>query len=120
MPPLTDPVRCRCYRAALANWRFEGYVNFGKDAARWLRDELPEYTALAIKQLLYEHVWAEPDCRRVDEQRETRPEWKEHEFHHDLRVRIEGRLIYFETRLVCRNPNDPDDPLIQVVNAHDA
>ena len=120
MPPLTDPIRCRCYRAALANWRYEGYVNFGKDASRWLRDELPDYTARRLKQLLYEHVWAEPDCRRVDEQPETRPEWQAHEFHHDLRVRIDGRLIYFETRLVCRDPNDPDDPLIQVVNAHDA
>ena len=45
MPPLTDSVRCRCYRAALANWRYDGYVNFGKDASRWLRDELPDYTA---------------------------------------------------------------------------
>ena len=99
MPPLTDPIRCRCYRAALANWRYEGYVNFGKDASRWLRDELPDYTARRLKQLLYEHVWAEPDCRRVDEQPETRPEWQAHEFHHDLRVRIDGRLIYFENAL---------------------
>ena len=120
MPPLTDPVRCRCYRAALANWRFDGYVNFGKDAHRWLRNELPEYKAERLKELLYEYVYAEADCRRVDEQPETRPEWKEHEFHHDLRVRIDGRLIYFETRLIYRDPDDPDDPLIQVVNAHDA
>jgi hypothetical protein len=120
MPPLTDPVRCRCYRAALANWRYEGYVNFGKDASRWLRAELPDYSAPRLKELLYEYVWAEKDCRRVDEQRETRPKWQEHEFHYDLRVRIDSRLVYFETRLICRDLNDPDDPLIQVVNAHDA
>ena len=119
MPPLIDPVRCHCYRAALANWRFEGYVNFGRDASRWLGVELRDYTHRQLAQLLYEHVWAEPDCRRVDEQPETRPEWKEHEFHYDLRVRVGGRMVYFETRLICRNPNDPDDPLIQVVNAHD-
>ena len=52
MPPLTDPVRCRCYRAALANWRYAGYVNFGKDASRWLGVELREYTHGQLAQLL--------------------------------------------------------------------
>jgi hypothetical protein len=35
-------------------------------------------------------------------------------------VSIKGRRVYFETRLVYRNPDDPDDPFIEVVNVHDA
>ena len=42
------------------------------------------------------------------------------EFHYDLRVLIGGRLIYFETVLLCIDPNNPDDPRIEVVNIHDA
>jgi len=31
-----------------------------------------------------------------------------------------GRLIYFEMRLIYRDPDDPYDPVIQVVNVYDA
>ena len=56
----------------------------------------------------------------MDEQVETREPWREHAFHHDIRQRMAGRLIYFETRLIYRDPDDPDDPQIWVVNVHDA
>ena len=70
--------------------------------------------------MLYEYVEANGSTC-VDEQVETREGWRDHHsFHHDIRMRVEGRLIYFEMRLVYQNPGDPDDPLIRVVNAHDA
>ena len=34
MPPLTDPERSRCFLNALANWRYDGYIVFAKDAVR--------------------------------------------------------------------------------------
>jgi hypothetical protein len=34
-------------------------------------------------------------------------------------VQISGRLIYFETVLLCEDASDPDDPQIEVVNVHD-
>ena len=55
----------------------------------------------------------------IHEVKETRPEWKEYEFHYDLRVPIDDRLVYFETRLDYKDANDPLDPAIYVVNAHD-
>jgi hypothetical protein len=120
MPPLTDPERSRCYLDALANWRYDGYIVFTKDADRWLRVELPGLPLREIGRLLCEHVQAN-GCTCVDEQVETREGWRDlHRFHHDIRMRVAGRMIYFETRLIYRDPDDPDDPWIQVVNAHDA
>ena len=117
MPPLTDPERLRCYRNALSNWNYDGYVDFKERARTWLQSAFPNLTWRQIAQLLHKHV---KDGGEIDEQTETREEWKDrHEFHHDLRVRIKGRLVYFETRLVYRDADDPDDPLIEVVNAHD-
>jgi hypothetical protein len=120
MPPLTDPERSRCYLAALTNWRYDGFITVEKDAAHWLRVELPDLSVRELGRLLCEHVQAN-GCSCVDEQVETREQWRDlHAFHHDIRMRIAGRLIYFETRLIYRKPDDPDDPLIRVVNAHDA
>jgi hypothetical protein len=120
MPPLTDPERSRCYLNALANWRYDGFIVFTKDAVRWLRAELPDYPPKELGRLLYEYVEAN-GCSCMDEQVETREGWRDlHPFHHDIRMPVAGRLIYFETRLIYRDPDDPDDPLIQVVNAHDA
>lgn len=120
MPPLTDPERSQCYLNALRNWRYDGFIDFKKDAHRWVRAELPDYPVRELGRLLYEHVKAN-GCTCVDEQVETREGWRDlHEFHYDIRMPVAGRMIYFETRLIYRNPTDPDDPLIQVVNAHDA
>ncbi len=118
MPPLSDPERLRCYRNALSNWSCTGYIQFNERAWSWLRRVLPGFTQRELARLLHQHV---KDGEEIDEQVETRPEWRDrHEFHHDLRVRIRDRLVYFETRLIYRNPDDPDDPFIEVVNAHDA
>jgi hypothetical protein len=120
MPPLTDPERSRCYLNALENWRYDGFIVFMKDAVRWLRAELPNYALRELGRLLYEHVAAK-GCTCVDEQVEPREGWRNlHAFHHDIRLRVAGRLVYFETRLIYRDADDPDDPVIQVVNAHDA
>jgi hypothetical protein len=94
-----------------------GFVDFGERARGWLRHAFPVYGEPELARMLFEHVKAGGE---IDEQVETREEWSQHEFHHDLRVRIRGRLIYFETRLIYRDPNDPDDPRIEVANAHDA
>jgi hypothetical protein len=118
MPPLSDPERLNWYQNALENWKYEGYVLFENDALDWLRAELPAYASRQIAELLYRHV-AEHGWGCVDEQPETREQWRGiHEFHHDLCVRIEGRLVYFETRLIILRKSN--DSIIAVVNAHDA
>ena len=57
----------------------------------------------------------------IDEQPETRPNWREEfPFHHDLRLIIQNRRVYIETRLHYVVPFVPDDSWIDVVNIHDA
>jgi hypothetical protein len=119
MPPLTDPERSKCYLNALRNWNITGYVNFAERAWEWLRGEFPSYTQREVARLLYAHVGTDPS--KVDEQPEQREGWRDrYEFHHDIRMPIQGRRIYFETRLEYNDPDDPDDPQINVVNVHDA
>ncbi len=65
---------------------------------------------------MYEYVAAGGE---IDEVRETRADWKEHEFHHDLRFTIQDIPVYIETRLIYRLPVVPDESLIEVVNIHE-
>jgi hypothetical protein len=108
--------RLRCYRNALRNWNYRGYVNFKPVAQQWLANELPGLNLKEIAQELYRHV---EDGGEIDEQEELRSEYAAYEFHYDLRVKIGERRIYFETVLLCEDADDPDDPMIEVVNAHD-
>jgi hypothetical protein len=118
MPLLTDPEKLTCYKNALANWRYDGFMTFTKDAMRWLHQKMPSWSTREIAKLLYEYVAAGGE---IDQQPETRDYWKTlHDYHYDVRVLIAGQLIYFETRLSYRDPSDPDDPLIDVVNIHEA
>lgn len=53
----------------------------------------------------------------VDQQPETREPWCErYDYHYDLRIRMEGKLVYVETVF----PDWEDDPSVLVVNVHDA
>lgn len=113
--PENQSDRLRCYRNALGNWKYDDFIRFKKRALLWLRNELA-CDLREIRHCLYEHV---KGGGTIDEQPERRPEWDDHEFHYDLRVLINGRMIYFETLLYVEDPNDPDDPYVEVVNVHD-
>ena len=117
MAPLTDPTLLLAYRSALANRRFNGYVNWTDLAQTWVRRELPGVTPEAVVELICEHVWSDGE---IDQIRETRPEWSEHDFHYDVRLAAFGRRIYIETRLQFDEPGDPDDPIILIANINDA
>jgi hypothetical protein len=108
--------RLRCYRNALNNWKYEGYVDFTDRVSEWLIKNLPSRDIPKIKQLLFKFV---ADGGVIDEREERRPEYDSFEFHYDLRLKIDDRWIYFETVHLCDKPDDPDDSRIMVVNAHD-
>jgi hypothetical protein len=116
MLPDDQDSRLRCYRNALRNWRFRGYVEFKNLAQEWLIQELPEFSLDQIRQTLHSFV---DEGGVIDEQVERRLEFTQYEFHYDLRVNIGNRLVYFETVLMCDEPDDPDDPVVVVVNVHD-
>ncbi len=102
----------------MRNWRTPSFILFEELAWNWLRSNLPRISRQRdVARLLHDYVEA---GGVVDQQPETRELWRDlYPFHYDLRVSIGGRRIYFETCLEYTNPNDPDDPVIRVVNAHD-
>ena len=108
--------RLRCFRNALANWKTTDYVRFRERVEAWLRTEVPQRSLFEIRRLLHEFV---ANGGAIDEQVERRPEYVSYEFHYDLRLIIDNRLVYFEMILHCDDPNDPDDPFLVVVSAHD-
>ncbi|MGI9014812.1 MAG: hypothetical protein ACR2GY_11275 [Phycisphaerales bacterium] len=113
MPPLVDSELRRAYLAALSRWSITGYVNFLERPAAWVHESLgmsPRYVA----ELMYKFV---NDGGTINQVVERRPEYTEQDFHYDLLVRIHGRLIYIETLLDARRP---DDEVITVVSIHDA
>ena len=80
MPPLIDSTRLAAYRDAFGNWNVTGYVEFDltEEANRWVRRELDAIDLNGIRRLMHEYVAA---GGQVDEIKETRPEWLEHEYH---------------------------------------
>ncbi|HVS38830.1 MAG TPA: hypothetical protein VMS17_24955 [Gemmataceae bacterium] len=121
MLPEGREARLRCYRNALRNWKYAGYVQFDLLAVRELETILPEYSLSEIAHEMHNYVEA---GGRIDEQEEKRAlecaTDKAEKWRYDLRLTINQRRIYFESVLLCKDPDDPDDPMIQVVNAKDA
>lgn len=117
MPRLTDPTRLAAYRDALGNWAVAGYIEFEltDEARRWMKRELDGVTLRQVGCFMCEHVAAGGE---IDEVKETRPEWLDHEFHYDLRIAIQGKPVYIESRLNFREPFVPDESSIVVVNIH--
>ena len=117
MAPLVDAQKLKCYRDALANHEYAGFIVFEPIARQWIRVNLTDLTTKDVAALMHKYV---ARGGKVDQQRETRPEWKAHEFHYDLRIPIGDRLVYCETRLIVDDPDDPDGSIVHVVNVHDA
>src|SRR5579862_4692694 len=117
MLPEDREARLRCYRNALRNWASAGFIEPKRRVLEWLRSELPQYAWREILRELHQYI---ANGGEIDEQVERRPEYADSEFHYDLRVKIGDRRIYFETILkVIKDPDDPNDPIIIVVNVHD-
>ena len=118
MSALSDPVRLALYMEALADWRCTDRIMFKADAWRWIRRELGHNrTQKGISKILYEHVQASGKIDEVVERRNLEVEdCLIRDYHYDLRVRIDGRLVYFETVL---DDDDPAFPVIWVVSVHD-
>lgn len=93
--------------------RFE----LNEQAHRWVRRELDSASLKEVSRLMFEYAAGGGE---IDEVVETRPEWRDlHEFHHDLRIPIQRKLVYIETRLNYRSPFVADDSSIVVVNIHE-
>lgn len=114
MARLTDLEILTCYRNALANWLYDGFVKYSPLAEEWLQKRTG-VTPREFSRFIHDFVRA---GGQVDQIRETRPEWTVHDFHYDLRFTLNGNDLYVETRLEYKDPSDPDDSMITVVNIH--
>jgi len=118
MAPLTDPERLFAYTDALKNWSYSGYVRFEltDHAYEWLRRELNGLLPRELSRLMHEYVSLGGE---IDEVAETRPQWSgSYPYHYDLRLSIEGKPVYIESRLHYCRPVLPDESWIKVVNIH--
>lgn len=116
MPPLTEADRLAAYKDALKNWNFKGYIQFEltEQSLQWIRKELPGVLLKEIGRLMFEEI---NGGGVIDEIPETREGWAElFEFHHDLRLTIQNKPVYIETRLNYHLPVLPDESWILVVN----
>lgn len=114
MARLTDPEILARFEHALSQWRLTGYITWKATAREWLERNLEGLTTRCVGEEMFRFFSAGGE---VDQVRETRPLWSEHQFHYDFRMDIGGRLLYIETILV---EDDPDDPTVHVVSIHDA
>jgi hypothetical protein len=120
VPPLTDPDRLAAFLDAMRNWAIRGYIEFdlSSTARKYVRETLGIGSLDELSRLMHQFVTT-GGC--VDEIRELRPEWcPKWEFHYDLRIQVNNRVVYIETRLIYRLPVVADESSILVVNIHDA
>jgi hypothetical protein len=117
MARLTDPERLAAYQDALANWSFDGFIVFelNETAYAWIKRELENVSLKEIGRLMHEYIAA---GGAIDEVPETRPEWSDYPFHYDLRLTIQNKPVYIESRLNYKLPVNPDESTILVVNIH--
>jgi hypothetical protein len=116
---LSDPGKLKLIRGALSEWRYTNSVIFKPTAWSWIRKELSgNHTKKGVAKLLWEHV---ENGGKIDEQIERRKLEVDdnliRDYHYDVNLSIESRLVYFELILI---DDDLEDPVIWVVSVHDA
>ena len=114
MPPLVDPQILGMIRAVLSNWHVTDYVTAKEEAQAWAGKNLAHFSLKGLAKLMHEHV---AKGGKVDQVRETRPEWNDRDYHYDFRLSWAGRRLYIEAILV---DDDPTDPTLHLVRIKDA
>jgi hypothetical protein len=95
MPPLRDPDLLAKFLEALKEWDCEGFIQWKRRPAEWLRENLQGHSQRAVAQAMYDHVASGGE---IDQVRENYEGYRDtHPYHYDFRIPIAGRLIYIET-----------------------
>jgi hypothetical protein len=114
MARLTDASVVARLVEALHEWNCEGFIQWKRLPAEWMRKNLEGFTQKDVGRMMHEHVAVGGE---IDQVKETREEYRHlHQYHYDFRIPIAGRLIYIETRL----DDTKMGPTILVVNMHAA
>ena len=95
MPPLRDQVMLDKFLEALKEWNCDGYIQWKRRPAEWLRSNLESRSQKAIGEAMYDHV---VNGGEIDQVKENYEGYRDtHPFHYDFRIPIAGRHIYVET-----------------------
>jgi hypothetical protein len=95
MASLTDPELLCKFREALNEWNFDGFIQWKRRPAEWLRENLSNHTQKAVNRLMYEYVLGGGE---IDETKENYEGYRDsHPYHYDFRVPIGGSVLYIET-----------------------
>ena len=114
MARLTDPDTLARYKQALADWELAGAIELDGRAPDGLRTTLAGVTEEAFKEAMHRFVCLEGG--EVDQVKEQREPWREHwEWHFDVRLTIDGIMLYVETRLYPESFSSRHEPVIRVV-----
>ena len=114
MPPLRDPDTLSKFLEALKEWNCDGYIQWKRRPAEWLRKNLQSCSQKAIGQAMYDHV---VNGGEIDQVKENYEGYRDtHPYHYDFRIPIDGRLIYVETVF----DETKMGPTITIVNIKDA
>ena len=114
MARLTNREVLEKFRFSLTDWNIPGCIIWYHDAKRFINEELDGWTVKGIGRLMYEHFLARGE---IDEQPENRDEYRGLGPHYDFRLLVGVRKVFIETRL---GVDHFDDPVVHVVNMHDA
>jgi len=114
MPPLRDTGILAKFLEALKEWNCDGYIQWKRRPAEWLRKNLEGWSQKAIGRAMYAHLVSGGEIDQVKEKYEGYRDI--HPYHYDFRIPIVGRLIYIETVF----DETKMGPTITVVNIKDA
>jgi hypothetical protein len=113
MPELEGEERLRYLGVLKDGIRFNGYVIFEGEARKALDEHLGSHSQKSLTEAMYAYASHGGKISKVEEVRER---WRDlWHCHYDLWPTIDGRRLYFETRL---DERDASDPVIRVVNIH--
>ncbi len=114
-----DPVELELVRKAITLAHITGCCEWDERAARRLRGQppVPGMTPEGVKGLLHHFVGVEGgEVRQIPEKR---PEYQDRPFYYKVIIPLEGlaRGLFVE---VVLDDEDPDLPVVRIVNAHEA
>lgn len=109
--PECHPATRQRYIRALSEWSSLFRIRWEGQAAENV--DLLGLSFQEATRVVYEYLLSGGELDEVDE---TRPQWKAHRHHYDVRLQMGGRYIYVETRFIEDHSNRDDPPWIWFVN----
>jgi len=114
MVPLKDRVLYGKILEALKEWNCDGFIQWRRRPAEWLRKNLEGWSQKAIGEAMYEHVVQGGEIDQVKENYEGYRE--SHPYHYDFRIIVGDRHLYIETIFDEMKMG----PTVTIVNLKDA